>query len=126
MRLERQHLGEVERGDTFRRPITLESPWVLADFTGGIRCTVKASLEDDDPGAGQVSLTATADGSITFATTTEGTVRFNPSVTETWEPGRRYNWDVQGIVTGSPNDVFTLARGTFRVQADATRTATPQ
>jgi hypothetical protein len=120
-----QILKALERGDTLARPFALENDWVVADFTGGIWFTVRAQPPalnelDDANAIGQVSV---AGGGIVFSTTTEGVVTIAASVTNGWEPGNKY-WDLQGVITGPPQRVYTLARGRIAIVGDITRRTT--
>lgn len=114
-------LTQHYRGDTFRRTFTLGGGWVGSDFTGGVVMTFRKrqplSTVTDDTGAMEKASVAT--GEIVF-TGADGEVIIPADRTTLWDTGRIY-FDVQGIVSGSPDRVYTLDAGTIVVIKDITR-----
>lgn len=114
------------RGDTFVYSTTLGNDWVAADFTGGIKFTLRTSLPASsvttDADSGVVAQVSVAGGGI-VASGADLTITIHESVTTAWPVGRLY-WDLQGVVTGSPNRVYTVAAGTILIQSDVTRSTT--
>jgi hypothetical protein len=113
-------LDPHRRGDTFEYSSTLEDDWVGADFTGGVKFTVRSSIPatsvtDDSAALAQVSV---AGGGIVFSGA-DFTVTIAASVTTTWPVGRLY-WDMQGVIT-TGSVVHTIASGTIVIQPDVTR-----
>lgn len=110
------------RGDTFEYSFTLQSPWTPAMFTGGLRFTLRTAVtastvvSDDDA----VDKASVANGEITFVGQV-GTVLIPASRTTTWPHGGKLLWDLQGIVTGAPNKVYTIEDGTVLIRGDVTR-----
>jgi hypothetical protein len=109
------------RGDTFDYDFTIGAGWVFADFTGGLKWTLRkrppsSSTTSDTDAIDQATTTG---GEIT-GSGTAGTVLIPASRTTAWDTGTLY-WDLQGIVSGSPNRVYTLDSGTIRILADITR-----
>lgn len=113
------------RGDTFEYSFTLGNDYTGASFTGGVKMTFRreipgAGVFDDDDAIDQAS---TATGEITFdaETDTIGTVVIPASRATLW-PTVRLVYDVQGVITGSPDDdVRTIDIGTVMVVGDVTR-----
>ncbi len=116
-------LASHRRGDTFSRTFTLSNGWTGATFTGGVKFTVRESIPassvvTDDGALAQVSV---AGGGIVFAAEV-GTVTIAASVTTTW-PAKRVYWDIQGVVDGSPDQVYTIDSGDISILPDITRSA---
>lgn len=109
------------RGDTFDYDFTIGSGWVFADFTGGLKFTLRTRA----PSSSTVADTdatdqATSAGGEVTGSGTAGNVLIRASRTTTWPTGRLY-WDLQGIISGSPNRVYTIDSGTITIVADITR-----
>jgi len=118
-----QILEPLKRGDTLITPtFTLINGWVASNFTGGIWFTVRDTLApaDDVTDSGAIGQVSVAGGGIVFSSTTEGVVTIAASVTTEWTPGNKY-WDLQGVITGPPQRVHTLASGRILVASDITR-----
>jgi hypothetical protein len=116
------------RGDTFEYSTTLLDGWTVEQFTGGLRFTIRkrypeSSVPDDtDPNVvASVTTTPAAAGGIVAAGTAV-TVTIPASATKSWPVDKRLPWDLQGIITGSPNRVETLASGHIHIQPDVGRT----
>ncbi len=109
------------RGDTFRYEFELGGGWTGADFTSGIKFTLRtrgpaSSVVTD---ADAVDQATTADGSITMNGTL-GVILIPASRTTSW-PARELKWDLQGIVSGSPSLVYTIDSGSIEIFPDMTR-----
>jgi hypothetical protein len=109
------------RGDTFVRLTTLGNGWVAADFTGGLKFTLRervpaSSVVTDADVVDQASL---AGGEIT-ASGAELTITIPASRTNVW-PTRKLYWDLQGVVSGAVPRVYTIASGTVEIVGDVTR-----
>ena len=109
------------RGDTFVYGFTLGGGWVGADFTGGIKFTLRASkvtssVTTDDDAIDQASV---ADGEIVLSGA-NGTITFQADRTTSWPTGRLY-WDLQGVIDGSPDSVYTIDAGQIAILHDVTR-----
>jgi hypothetical protein len=109
------------RGDTFDYDFTIGSGWVFADFTGGLKFTLRTR----EPSSSTVADTdatdqATSAGGEVTGSGAAGNVLIPASRTTAWPSGRLY-WDLQGIVTGTPNRVYTIDKGTIVIVADITR-----
>ncbi len=109
------------RGDTFERSFTLKSPWSGNHFTGGVRFTLRRhtaqSAEVDDDGA--VDQATTDADEVTFDGIV-GTVLIPAERTNAW-PVKKLIWDLQGIVSGDPDRVYTIDSGVITILADVTR-----
>lgn len=119
-------LDPCRRGTRFRYSSTLEDGWTSSMFTGGIlftlRTRIPASSVVDDTDAGVVAQVSLADGGIVFSSATAFTVTIPASVTTNW-PTKRLVWDMQGIITASPeDDVEDIAAGSVVILGDVTRT----
>ena len=116
-------LAPHTRGDTFEYTFTLGNGWVGADFTGGVRFTLRKYVPDSGvvTDADAVDQASVATGEITFAGA-EGTIVIPASRTTTW-PVRPLVWDIQGIINGSPNVVYTIDDGAIVIDGDVTRSA---
>jgi hypothetical protein len=114
-------LAPLTRGDTFEYSFELSGDWTGAHFSGGVaftmRTTKPATTVVDDTDAFHQS--TVANGEIVFDGAV-GTVTITASVTTTWGP-RSYFWDLQGIVTGPPDRVYTIDSGSVSVTPDITR-----
>lgn len=118
-----QILPPLARGDTLiTPPFTLINGWVASNFTGGIWFTVrdKPAAADDVTDADAIGQVSVAGGGIVFSSTTEGVATIAASVTTAWSLGNKY-WDLQGVITGPPQRVHTLASGRIFVGSDVTR-----
>jgi hypothetical protein len=109
------------RGDTFIYATTLGNGWVAADFTGGLKFTLRtafpaSSVVTDVDAVDQASV---AGGEI-VASGANLTITIPASRTTEWARGR-YLWDLQGVVSGTPNRVYTVAYGTIVILGDVTR-----
>lgn len=117
-------LDPCRRGTEFKYSSALLSGWTAAMFTGGIVFTLRkrlpASSVVDDTDADVVGQVSVAGGGIVFSSTTAFTVTIDGSVTTSW-PAKKLYWDMQGIITGSPNRVLDIVAGTVLVVADVTR-----
>jgi hypothetical protein len=109
------------RGDTFDYDFTLGAGWVFADFTGGLKFTLRtrAPSSSTTSDADAVDQATSGGGGIT-GSGTSGNVLIPASRTTAWPSGRLY-FDLQGIVSGTPNRVYTLDSGTITIVADITR-----
>jgi hypothetical protein len=110
------------RGDTFEYSTTLLDGWTAETFTGGLRFTLRTRYPEssvaDDTGA--VASVTTTTGEIVAAGTAVA-VTIPASATKLW-PAKKLVWDLQGIVTGSPNKVYTIAMGDIVIDPDVSRT----
>jgi hypothetical protein len=109
------------RGDTFVYSTTLEGGWVAEDFSGGLKFTLReraaaSSVVTDTDAVDQASV---AGGEIE-ATGTSVTITIPASRSTTW-PVKGLLFDLQGVVTGTPNRVYTIASGTIVILRDMTR-----
>jgi hypothetical protein len=116
-------LSPHRRGDTFSYSVTLGGDWVFADFTGGMKFTLRrhvpaSSVTTDDDATDQAT---TDDDEITGSGATV-TIVIPASRTTSWPAGKLY-WDLQGVVTGTPDEVYTIDSGTISIEADITRSA---
>jgi hypothetical protein len=120
-------LVPVSRGDTFVYTFTLGGGYTGATFTGGVKWTLRAtvpgvgSVADDPDDSEVVAQASVAGGEITFDGAV-GTINIPASATTTW-PVKRLYWDLQGVVSGSPDEVYTIDSGSIVVKADITRSA---
>jgi hypothetical protein len=119
-------LASVYRGDTFIKSFTLGNSWTGAMFTGGVKFTMRRRPASE-------AVTSDTDALVTVSTTggeiefdvgddALGTITIPASTTNSWPVGSYY-WDLQGVVTGSPNRVYTVDAGEIRVLSDVTRAA---
>jgi hypothetical protein len=109
------------RGDPFEYHFTLGNDWVFADFTGGLKFTLRTSVPAstvvaDTDATGQSTSTG---GGIT-GSGANGTVAFTSAVTSAWPKGLLY-WDLEGTVSGTPTRKYTIDRGTIQIIGDITR-----
>lgn len=109
------------RGDTFTYSFSLASPWTGATFSGGVKFTLRTSMPassvtDDNDAVDQAS---TTDGEIVFSGA-DGTITIPASRTTSW-PARKLLWDLQGVVSGSPDTVYTIDSGYILILGDITR-----
>jgi hypothetical protein len=116
-------LDPFRRGNTFVAAFTLGGGWEGSDFTGSVKWTLRQHIPDssittDDDAVHQASV---ANGQIVFVGAV-GTVTIPASATTTWVTGRLY-WDLQGVIDGSPDVVYTIDDGTLFVTSDITRSA---
>lgn len=118
-------LTPQRRGTEFKYSSVLTEGWTDAMFTGGIVFTLRTKIpgsnvrSDADPDV--VDKTSVAAGGIDFSTTTAFEVHFPGSRTTKW-PVQTLVWDMQGIITASPeNRVLDIAAGTVEVLGDVTR-----
>lgn len=114
-------LDPHRRGDSFEYTFTLGNDWVGADFTGGVKWTLRAEVPPstvvtDDDAIDQASV---AGGEITFVDEV-GTIAIPASRTNAWPAGRLF-WDLEAKISGSPIKVYTLASGTLPILGDLTR-----
>lgn len=110
------------RGDTFSYSFTLGNGWVGADFTGGVRFTLRTSIPAssvvaDSDAVDQASV-ATGEISITGAA---GTIVIPAERTTAWPANRRLFWDLQGTISGADDIVHTIDRGQILIAGDVTR-----
>lgn len=111
------------RGDTFDYDFTIGSGWVFADFTGGLKFTLRTRAPSSSTTADTDAVDqATSSGGEITGSGTAGNVLIPASRTTAWPAGGKLYWDLQGIVTGSPNRVYTLDSGTIVILSDITRT----
>lgn len=109
------------RGDDFRYDFTLGNGWVGADFTGGVKFTLRDGIpastvvSDDDA----VDQATTDDGDLTI-TGTAGSIVIPGERTTAWQ-AKRLQWDLQGTITGTPDRVYTIDRGEILIVGDVTR-----
>lgn len=125
-------LAPHRRGDTFGteqipRRFTLAPGLTGATFTGGVRWTLRSKVSDsDDSFVDQASSVGGEGGEITFtgAGTAEdpciGSIVIQASRTEAW-PARDLPWDLEGRISGDPEQVVTLDSGELPVLPDITR-----
>lgn len=109
------------RGDTFRYGFTLGNNWDGSMLTGGVVFTLRRRLPKngfDDSDEDVVDQASIAGGEILFAGA-DGFITIPASRARRW-PAVELVWDLQGIVAGSPNQVFTVDRGTIEIAADVT------
>jgi len=116
-------LDPHRRGDTFVYGFTLGNGWVGSDFTGGVKFTLRSSpapsaTTTDDDAVDQASV---ANGEIVFSGAA-GTITIPASRTNEW-PAASLHWDLQGVISGSPDVVHTIDDGAIRIKADVTRSA---
>jgi hypothetical protein len=116
-------LASHRRGDTFSYTITLGDGWVGADFTGGMKFTLRERVPDssvttDDDAMDQAT---SGGGEITGSGATV-TIVIPASRTTSWKAKQLY-WDLQGVVSGSPDEVYTIDYGTIPILPDITRSA---
>jgi hypothetical protein len=117
-------LDPQTRGDTFARrvPITMGgSAYSPESLTGGIKFTLRTSIPDSSEvtDTGAIDQASIATGEIAI----DGTaivITIPASRTTAWPTGRLY-YDLQGVISGSPATVYTLASGQIMIKADITR-----
>lgn len=114
-------LDPHRRGDTFVYRFSLGNGWVGADFTGGVKFTLRSSIPNsgtttDDDAIEQASVAA---GEIVFSGAT-GVITIPASRTTSW-PAASLHWDLQGVISGTPDVVYTIDDGAIRIKADVTR-----
>lgn len=114
-------LDPHRRGDTFEYSFRLGNGWVGSDFTGGVKFTLRTSPPDsnittDDDAVDQASVSG---GEIVFSGAA-GTITIPASRTTEW-PAASLFWDLQGVISGTPNVVHTIDDGAIRIKADITR-----
>jgi hypothetical protein len=113
------------RGDTFVYSTTLEGGWTAEQFTGGLRFTLRKLIPKssvvDDSDANVVAKASIVTGEI-VATGVDVTVTIPASVAHGW-PATLLFWDLQGVVNGVPNRVYTIAFGEISILADITRSS---
>jgi hypothetical protein len=111
------------RGDTFSYSTAIGNGWVAADFTGGIKFTLRrrhpASSVTSDADADVLAQASIANGQI-VASGANLTITIPASVTTNWPAGTAY-FDLQGVVSGTPNRVYTIASGVITILPDVTR-----
>ncbi len=118
-------LDPMRRGTEFRYSSTLTEGWQASMFTGGIVLTLRkeipASKFRNDFDAGVVDQVSVTSGGIVFSSETEFEVIIPGSRTTKW-PTQVLVWDMQGIITASPdNRILDIAAGTVLVKGDVTR-----
>jgi hypothetical protein len=109
------------RGDTFIYSTALGNGWVAADFSGGIRFTLRSrypasSVTTDADAVDQATLAA---GDI-VASGANLTITIPAARTTLWAAGRLY-FDLQGVVAGATPRVYTIASGVITILPDVTR-----
>lgn len=109
------------RGDTFRRSFRLDGDWEGADFSE-VKFTMRRQLPAataTDAGAIQVTKTG---GGITFDVDDPalGYIVVAAAALDQIDVGD-YHWDLQGTVSGSPQQVYTLDSGKLKLCPDITR-----
>jgi hypothetical protein len=111
------------RGDTFPYSTALDGGWVASDFTGGMKFTLRrrypASSVVTDVDADVVDQATTTSGEVVGSGASVA-VTIPASRTTGWPAGKLY-WDLQAIITGSPNRVYTIASGVITILPDVTR-----
>jgi hypothetical protein len=116
-------LPDHYRGDVFEYSFTLGGGWTGSDFTDSLKFTLRESVPastvtDDTDALAQASVSG---GEITFdGSDTIGTITLPSSDTNTWPASKLY-WDLQGVVSGSPDTAYTLDEGTILILSDITR-----
>lgn len=111
------------RGDTFPYEGTLDDPWTVDQFTGGLKFTLRrrypASSIVADADADVVDQATTTSGEIVASgTSVEVTI---PAARTTEWPAGKLVWDLQGVVAGATPRVYTLASGVITILPDVTR-----
>jgi hypothetical protein len=108
------------RGDTFVYTTTLGNSWLAADFTAGIRFTLRRVLPATSvvTDADAVDQASVAGGEI-VAVGAALTITIPAARTTLWPAGPLY-WDLQGSITIGAR-VYTIASGTIRILSDVTR-----
>lgn len=114
-------LDPHRRGDTFEYSFTLGNGWVGADFTGGVKFTLRSaqvasSVVTDTDAIDQASV---ATGEIVFSGAT-ATVTIPASRTTSW-PAKQLYWDLQGVISGATPRVYTVDDGVIAIRPDITR-----
>ncbi len=117
------NLDPHRRGDTFVYTFRLGGGWVGSDFTGGVKWTLRSALVDssvtsDDDAVYQASV---ATGELAFSGAI-GTLTIPASDTSLWPASKLY-WDLQGVISGSPDTVYTIDDGRISITYDVTRSA---
>jgi hypothetical protein len=110
------------RGDTFEYSNTLGNSWLVSDFTGGFKFTLRTripntSVVDDTDAVDQASVTT---GEIT-SSGANFTITIPKERTTAW-PVRTLFWDLQGVVTAT-GYCKTIDSGTIVIAGDVTRSA---
>jgi hypothetical protein len=112
------------RGDTFKYSSTLGGSWLVSDFTGGFKFTLRTAIPPtsvvNDADAGVVAQASVATGEITFSGA-DFTITIPKEVTTLW-PAKTLQWDLQGVVTAN-GYCKTIDRGTIQIVGDVTRSA---
>jgi hypothetical protein len=111
------------RGDPFVYTGTLGNGWVFADFTGGLKFTLRTEIPEstvttDTDAVDQASSTS-LEPEITGGGTTV-TITIPSERTDAWPKGRLH-WDLQGTITGATPAKRTIDRGTILIVGDVTR-----
>lgn len=113
------------RGDTFGYSCTLSVDPTI--YTGGIKFTVRNEVPDETV---TTDADALAQVSVGDGITISGmvlTIEIPYTITTSWPIGK-LRWDMQGVITGTPNTVHTFknedgvsAGGALLVAGDITR-----
>lgn len=109
------------RGDPFIYTGTLGNGWVFADFTGGLKFTLRTAIPESsvttDTGAIDQ---ATTDASEITGSGTSVTITVPSSRTTAWPKGWLY-WDLQGTISGATPQKRTIDYGKILIVGDVTR-----
>jgi hypothetical protein len=115
-------LAPHTRGDTFNYNAELGNDWVVADFTGGLKFTLRRTIP--------LSSVVTDADAIDQATSGSGeivgsganiSITIPASRTTAWPAGKKLVWDLQGVVAGATPRVYTIASGEITIRGDVTR-----
>ena len=116
-------LAPHTRGDTFPYSTVLQGGWTSEQFTGGLKFTLRkkhpASSVTTDGDADVVAQASVANGQI-VASGTNVAVTIPAEQVTNWPAGKLV-WDLQGVITGTPNRVYTIASGVITILPDVTR-----
>jgi hypothetical protein len=111
------------RGDTFEYSTELEDGWTFAQFTGGIRFTLRqrypaSSVVTD---ADVVDQASTVAGEIVAGAEPETVAITIPAERTTDWPAGKLVFDLQGVIAGATPRVYTIASGVITILPDVTR-----
>lgn len=114
------NLADFRRGDTFVYSFTLGNTWVGADFTGGVFFTLRSTIPESSEVTDTNAVAQATDASEISFSGAVGTITIPASSTTAWPLGKLY-WDVQGVVSGTPDTVYTIDAGEIQIRHDITR-----